>query len=232
MTDLVVVVPSRGRPDSARALWQTFGDTCTADTQLVFALDDDDPTRIDYPDSPTAWTGPNQSMVEALNGAATAYAAGIFGMAPPYAIGFMGDDHRPRTRGWDRRYLDALHNLGTGIVYGDDQLQHQNLPTQCAMTADIVRTLGFMSPPSLTHMYVDNFWLALGTAAGCVRYLPDVVVEHLHPVAGKARWDDGYRRVNDAAVYARDEAVFTEFMRGSMADAADKVRALRRVPTQ
>ena len=43
MADLVVVVPSRGRPARARALVEAFEATCTADTELVFAVDEDDP---------------------------------------------------------------------------------------------------------------------------------------------------------------------------------------------
>jgi hypothetical protein len=90
----------------------------------------------------------------------------------------MGDDHFPRTHGWDQAYLDALRELGTGIVYGNDLLQGHRLPTQCAMTADIVRRWGYMALPTLRHMYVDNFWRDLGNAADCLRYLPEVVVEH------------------------------------------------------
>lgn len=226
MTDLVVVVPSRERPAAARELADAFAATCTADTKLVFALDADDPTQQEYPKPRTiAW---NKSMVEALNNTAELEVSGKPG-GRPFAVGFMGDDHRPRTNGWDTAYLDTLRELGTGIVYGDDLLQRRNLPTQCAMTADIVKTLGFIAPPALTHMYVDNFWLTLGTAADCIRYLPDVVVEHLHPVAGKAQWDAGYVRVNDPSMYHRDGAVFADYVRDSLAGDVEKVRALRRV---
>lgn len=231
MADLVVIVPSRGRPEAARELWQAFGDTCTADTQLVLALDDDDETKGQYPDGPTQFIGANKSMVEALNGAAVAYAAGIFGAAPPFAIGFMGDDHRPKTRGWDTAYLDALRGLGTGIVYGNDLLQGQNLPTQCAMTADIVEALGFMVPPVFTHLYVDNYWLELGNRAGCLRYLPDVVIEHQHPVAGKGEWDDGYARVNAPDMYAKDQKTFLDYLIGGIVGDTTKVLALRPAPS-
>ncbi len=236
MTELVVVVPSRGRPEAARALAEAFETTCAADTQIVLALDGDDPesdgyTRLAWSSPPHipaprvshALIQPTGTMASALNIAALSAAQGAF------AVGFMGDDHRPRTKGWDSRYLETLRELGTGIVYGDDQLQHQNLPTQCAMTADIVRALGYMAPPALTHMYVDNFWLALGQAADCIRYVPDVVVEHLHPVAGKAQWDEGYVRVNDPAMYSKDGRVFAEYVRDSLAGDVEKVRALRSV---
>lgn len=231
MADLVVVVPSRGRPEAAAALARVFADTCTADTELLFAVDADDPRRRDYCDAlrgaPRAAGVLEQqsgTMVEALNLAA------MFAAQRSFAVGFLGDDHCPRTLGWDQRYLDALRELGTGVVYGNDLLQGENLPTQAAMTSDIVRELGFMAPPALRHMYVDNFWLTLGRAADCIRYLPDVIVEHRHPLAGKAQWDAGYVRVNDRAVYQADELAFAEYVRSRLAGDAAKVRALRGVP--
>jgi hypothetical protein len=227
MSDLDVIVPSRGRPAAIRELIHQFQETCTADTEMFVAVDMDDPELERYAEVvlPAERTflvqQPSGTMVTALNvGACAAANAGS-------AVGFMGDDHRPRTLGWDRAYVDALRDLGTGIVYGDDLLQGRRLPTQCAMTADIVRELGYMSPPELTHMYVDNFWLALGEQAQCIRYLPQVVVEHLHPVNGKAQWDEGYKRVNDPSVFHKDATVFHEYCRTTLAGDVAKVRALR-----
>ena len=226
MADLVVVVPSRGRPERARALAAAFEATCTADTELAFAVDEDDPTAGAYAGAACVFTSPSTSMVEALN-AAAGYFADERNISPSFAVGFMGDDHVPRTVGWDAAYLDALRELGTGIVYGDDLLQGERLPTQCAMTADIVRTLGFMAPPTLAHLWVDDFWLTLGREAGCIRYLPQVVVEHVHPLAGKAEWDPGYLRVNAAAMYARDEAAWLAYAASDLAGDVAKLRALR-----
>lgn len=228
MPDLVVVVPSRGRPGAARELAEAFDATCTADTELMFALDDDDPTRDEYGINAGWVTSPSRSMVQALNYAAL-YLVNGHG-EPPFAVAFMGDDHRPRSVSWDRAYLDALRELGTGIVYGNDLLQGERLPTQCAMTADIVRAWGYMAPPCLTHLYVDNFWAAAGAGADCLRYLPDVVVEHVHPFAGKAQMDAGYARVNGRSMYARDEAAFRAYVEaGGLVTDVEKVRALRAV---
>lgn len=227
MTDLVVIVPSRGRPEAARELVQAFADTCTADTFIWFAIDDNDPTRDEYvaiSDGRRSATMvlPSRTMVEALNMATSRH-----GTPQCFAVGFMGDDHRPRTVGWDTAYLAALRELGTGIVYGDDLLQGERLPTQCAMTADIVRALGFMAPPTLRHMYVDNFWLDLGRVVGCIRYLSGVVVEHMHPVVGKAEVDAGYERVNAPDVYDTDGRAYAAYGSGPMVDDVAKVRALR-----
>lgn len=224
MPDLVVIVPSRGRPDTARELADAFEETCTAGTELMFALDDDDPTRDEYGIEAGWVSSPSTSMVQALNYAARY----VTDVRPPFAVGFMGDDHRPRSAGWDRAYLDALRELGTGIVHGNDLLQGERLATQCAMTSDIVRALGYMAPPALAHLYVDNFWMLLGSGAGCLRYLPEVVVEHMHPLAGKAQWDAGYVRVNDPGMYARDEAAFRAYAgSGALSEDIAKVRALR-----
>jgi hypothetical protein len=225
--EMVVIVPSRGRPAAAAELAATLRETCTADTLLAFAVDDDDPRIGEYyevvkPEPAAAvWINVGvKTMVGALNAAARWVSADTF------AIAFMGDDHRPRTFGWDRAYLDALHGLGTGIVYGDDLLQHERIPTQVAMTADIVRALGHMAPPQLTHLFVDNYWRDLGQLAGCLRYLPDVVVEHLHPFAGKAPMDEGYARVNAPTMYGHDQTAYLDYSPHLATDAA-KVKALR-----
>lgn len=213
MADLVVIVPSRGRPHTVAEMAEAFEQTCTADTELVFAIDADDPMRTVYLDAvngvarvPYVLEAESRSMVEALN-----FAANYAAHDGAIAVGFLGDDHRPRTNGWDRAYLDALA-ARPGIVYGNDLIQGANLPTQCAMSTALVRALGHMAPPALRHLFVDNYWRDLGTAAGCLTYLPDVVIEHLHPVAGKAAVDDGYRRVNAPEMYHRDSEAYQAYM--------------------
>ena len=70
MPDLVVVVPTRGRPENAHALRRAFKDTCTADTALVFAVDADDPALSGYAGLPLSDCGPWEPMVPKLNKAA------------------------------------------------------------------------------------------------------------------------------------------------------------------
>jgi hypothetical protein len=246
--DLVTVVPSRDRPQTARELVEAFGATCTANTLLAIVVDESDPDGARYAKllglevisaihaGPHDWAAfrdrtyavfstPSRSMVQALNLAALSMVEHV----QPFAVGFMGDDHRPRSAGWDRRYVEELRDLGSGIVYGDDLLQGEKLPTQAAMTADIVRELGYMAPPKLVHLYVDNFWRDLGRRAECLRYVPDAVVEHLHPLAGKGAVDEGYRRVNAPAVYNADEVAYRAYVADHMDTDVRRVRALREV---
>lgn len=231
---LLVIVPSRSRPESVGLVVQAWEETgAYADGgQLMFVVDADDPAHDDYlaqADSRAlmAVIDQWQPMVHKLD----RIAAGLAGYH--YAVGFAGDDHRPRTLGWVKRYLEELRDLRSGIVYGDDGHQGQRLPTQWAMTSDIVQALGRMVPAPVEHLYCDNSILDLGRAIGRIRYLPDVLVEHMHPVAGKAANDDQYQRVNGRAQYARDHAAYKQWLRrGLRADAA-RIRdyiAARRTP--
>ena len=227
MTALTVIVPSHGRPAAAVEVVAAFRETCIAATRLVFAVDADDPQLEEYLDLLTpgrvdVYIAPAPStMVRSLNAAALHYAPDTF------ALAFLGDDHRPRTAGWDHYYIHALRVLGTGFVYGNDLLQGENIPTQVAMTADIVQALGHMAPPVLTHLYVDNYWKDLGQGADCLTYLPDVIVEHMHPYAGKAELDEGYRRVNARTMYAQDSAAYAVYTNRHILGDIKKILALR-----
>lgn len=211
---LTILVPTRGRPGNLARLWQAFLDTCEYETRLVALVDNDDPELPGYQrvadehrDHPMfrMGIGPRLRLGPTLNVAAPKWAA------RSDAVGFLGDDHLPRTAGWDGRYLEELERLGTGIVYGNDLIQQAALPTQVAMTSDIVLATGHMVPVGMVHLYADNAWLALGQALDAISYLPDVIVEHLHPIAGKAGWDAGYAEANTDARSDADRQVFEQW---------------------
>jgi hypothetical protein len=233
VSDLLVIVPSRGRPENVAQLLESWKATVAGDSALLVVTDLDDPDLERYAEAyrkfpPTSGSGRAQALVHeprerlgpTLNRHSGTYASEYF------AIGFMGDDHRPRTPGWDERMVAALREMGTGIVYGNDLFQREALPTAVVMTSDIIRTLGYMVPPGLIHLFMDNFWLGLGQALGCIRYLDDVVIEHLHPLARSAEWDAGYREVNSQAMYARDHATFLRWVREESPAALAKLREL------
>jgi hypothetical protein len=232
VADLLVVVPTRGRPQSVAPIIEAWDETGACDdADLLFVVDADDPRLGEYRAAPVApWLRMEvadrwQPMVPKLNMVA-AQQAGTY-----FAVGFAGDDHRPRSKGWARTMLAALADLGTGVVYGNDLLQGQRLASSWVMTSDIVRTLGRMVPAPVEHMACDNAVMALAGEAGCLAYLPDVVIEHLHPLAGKAEWDPGYYRVNRPEQYEKDMAAFTAWVESGLAGDAAKVRALRAVRT-
>lgn len=223
--DLLVIVPSRGRPQNIAALWDAWQATTTGAAQLLVAADDDDPTLDNYrqvcADRGIELTfGPRLRMVPTLNKVAVERAPHHF------ALGFMGDDHRPRTRGFDQRYVKALREFGTGFVYGNDLLAGERLPTQVAMTSDIVQALGAMVPAPVAHLWADNQWLDLGRAIDRVCYLPDVIVEHCHPLVGKAGSDAGYEEVNAPDAAEADRQIYAAWLENGFAADVEKLKAL------
>jgi hypothetical protein len=227
-----VIVPSRGRPHSVTELAAAFVNTTRdQDTRLRIAVDYDDPDLGQYQDAAATVADPRVAVTSVLGGhmSIALNEAAVAAVADPTvdAVGFMGDDHRPRTPNWDTAYRAALEEMGVGIVYGDDGLQSEALPTQCAMSANIVRTLGWMCPPVLRHLWIDNFWLDLGRGAECLRYLPGVVVEHMHPYNGKGEMDAGYERVNSLDMINADRTAYERYVSECLARDVERVRALR-----
>lgn len=212
---MACIVPSRGRPDNVKALIESWAETLSDPgggfMQLHVMIDDDDPTHEAYldvlrhlPRFVTLWIGPRRRLGGSLNHLAPLL-AGING-----TIGFMGDDHRPRTKGWDLVLADAVGP--TSVVYGNDLIQGPALPTAVFMGSTIVRTLGWFVVPGMTHLFMDNLWKTIGEQLGTLRYLPEVIIEHVHPIAGKAEWDQGYAEANADHVWDHDEAIYKEWV--------------------
>ena len=91
--------------------------------------------------------------------------------------------------------------------------------------ARITRTLGYFSPPKQKHLFIDNFWRDLGIELGTLVYVPEVIIEHLHPFAGKAQWDEGYLEVNDQKMYIYDQLMYQEYHITRWKDDLAKLRA-------
>lgn len=136
----------------------------------------------------------------------------------------FGDDHRPRTQGWDTRIREAFEEVGSGLVYTADGLQDERLPTAPFWSSDIIAALGWYFPPTLMHMYADNFWLELANALGRRTYLPGVLIEHMHPSVGKAPMDDVYV-ANDAHIEP-DRLAFEALMRDGFAQIVERAKGV------
>lgn len=207
-----VLCPSRGRPDKATECYQSFLDTRgLMDSQMSFIVDKDDPTFVQYEHLPMlAYDHEGGGMGPPLN-------AGAVDVAPKCDIvGFVGDDNRFRSSGWDTYITAALKSIGGGIAFGDDLAQRQNLATQVFISSSVVQALGWMALPSAKHLYLDNTWMTLGEAMKRLVYVPSAVIEHMHPFFGKAEMDEGYERVNAPDIYAHDRLAYEAWVQGPM----------------
>lgn len=218
---LLVIVPSRGRPGHIAELWDAWRNTAAGVAELLVCLDDDDPTVTEYPFQPGI-----RYDIATRSGFAPRLSA-VAAREARYvdAVASWTDKHRPRTEEWDRTLLDALTET-PGIAYGDDTINGQWLPTACAVSSSVVTALGYLTPPELQHLYIDNFWRDLGTELDRLTYLPHIIIEHLHPAAGKGDWDALCLEANSVAAFERDEAAYLAYKTERFATDVEKVRAV------
>jgi hypothetical protein len=232
---LAMIVPTRSRPEAARAAAYEARRNMDVRhfTTVYLAVDGEHEQTAEYealpaqPNTVMLYNGEHRGMVGTLNHWARWLLARPRDW-PITHVGFMGDDHRPRSPRWDTRLMEAA---GDGIAYGNDLNMGRKLPTAVVISAGIVRALGRMAPPELAHLYVDNYWLELGRALGQLTYLDDVVIEHMHPSIGKGPDDEQYRRVNSPEQFKADgEAWRTWRDAGGLAADVEVIRRHRERP--
>lgn len=214
---IAIIVPSRERPDNAKRLLEAVTRTASGrEVDVIFAVDQDDPTKKKYPKSNTQIvTG--GSMVAALNEVAVK-------VGDDYGyLAFLGDDTLPHD-GWYEALTRPLFLIPNSIVYGNDLIHGEGLPTSVFMDSNIVRTLGYMAPPNQKQLFVDNYWKALGEALGTLYYVPDAIIEHLHPLVGKAPSDASYALSNSVERWRHDEEAFVTHLNGQHLEDLAKLR--------
>ena len=200
---IIVITPSRNRPDRAAEGYDAFLKTRTMDSsEMIFVVDEDDEDFMDYIKAGL----PVVTYDHSGGGMGPPMNAAAIDQAPHYDIvGFLGDDHRFRTKGWDEAISEAL--VAGGFAYGNDLIR-SDIPTNVFITSDIVLELGWFCLPGAYHLYLDNTWADLGNMTDSLSYLPEVIIEHVHPTVGKTDVDAGYQRVNHPAMYQHDSQVY------------------------
>ena len=208
MSKLLLNVLTKGRPEKHLEFYESFKINSTV-TDLVFVLSLGD---IQYPRIPGVKyeTVDSPTMSGKLNNIAVKYANDY-----DY-IAFMGDDVRIRTNAWDAKMLDEISSIPNAIAYGNDLYQGEDLPTAVLMDANIIRTLGFMSPPTFKHLYIDNFWKRLGQELSSLKYFSEIILEHLHFTIGKAVEDDTYRESSSNKAFLEDSEAYHYYINNNL----------------
>jgi hypothetical protein len=225
--DLLVIVPSRGRPQNIARLLDSVRETRRIGTHVYVAVDEDDEKLPQYravmakagAEGDILTTGPRRGLCSWTNEIAAGQAARY-----PF-LASLGDDMVPRTPGWDRALTRAITDMGgTGFSYPWDGTR-EDIPEACVMSSDIVAALGWMCLPELSHWYCDNTWADLGRGAGCLRHCRAIAVDHLNPATGQVKADATNRDNGRSLEVDRD--AYWAWRRTRMADDIAKVTALR-----
>lgn len=224
---LSILLPTRGRPAQASRLLTSLLTTASdpGGVEILLYIDADDP----------------QSLGIGLPGLRVVRHCG----PPGVGLGVMtnvlyqasrapcillcGDDHVFRSPGWDEtvRAEFARFPDDVALVYGDDLFQGEQICTAPFLSRTACELMGGPCPAVYKSSYIDTHLLSVFAHLehlGHKRrlYLPGLVIEHLHHLAGKAELDDTYRNRPLSGEESQDLFLALEPMR------ARQVKALAR----
>lgn len=98
----------------------------------------------------------------------------------------------------------------------------EGLATHPVIGGELARAIGWLVLPGVLHSFVDTALFTIALRAKRLVYLPDVKVEHMHPLAKKAPEDEVYRF---RETYVPDQAVFYKWQGTELRPIVDRVRA-------
>jgi hypothetical protein len=128
-------------------------------------------------------------------------------------LGFIGDDHFPRTKNWNTLMYNILIKNGKfSMVYGNDLLQKENLCTHIVMDSQYIIQLGYFAHPSFSHLHCDVIWMYMGERKNNIHYLPDVIIEHLHYIAQKSPNDNMYTINNSEELWHSSQKIYNNLI--------------------
>ena len=216
----LVIIPSRNRVKNTERAIKALKDTSLI-SDIMIGLDGDN--HEIYPRFKEVIYEVNPQTEKRMNGTLNLLSTRYANMYD--TVYFMGDDHLPITKGWDKILYEPIKERGYGVSYGNDLYQGQNLPTAVMMSTNIIRCLGFMSPPEQIHMFLDNFWKSVGERLDALTYFDDVIVEHLHAYVGKSELDEMYLSVNNAEVADNDGKKYGDYIYNKFENDVIKLKA-------
>lgn len=184
---LAILLPTRGRPENL-VRFITAVENTAKDYHIYLRLDVDDPAAAEYDEI----GGMDHQRISAYHGDRIGFGASLNELAF-YAerdgcshLAMMGDDVVPVTPGWDVALVEALGDR-LGVAYGDDGLREKHspdLPTHYVTQTEVYRRLGYLAPPTIRHLFLDNVARDVGRYLDHFVFVP-VKITHHHP------WIDG-----------------------------------------
>jgi hypothetical protein len=222
---IAFIVPTRGRPGNVAGLSVAFDQTSFGYADLHFVVDGDHPEEHDY----TRASGRHSVHYQPWRGLSGTLNTASVHFAKAYRyVGFMGDDHRPRTHGFDASLYGALRRMGDhAVAYGPDgQADYSHIMTGpvteeashvpmtwWVMDSQTIRLLGQHVPYVLSHTCVDDYVWQLGYQSETLTYVSGALVEHLHPVWGKAKTDESYELSSEHNNRLADHRKWAEYQK-------------------
>lgn len=208
-----LLCPTRGRPQQALDLYNSFINTQKFKNELLFCLQEEDPLLEEY----IKVFKYNEIMSYfIMKSMPTTY---IWNQLAKIAKGdllmLIGDDVVIKTNHWDQIINESIKKYDDHIfvITVDDGRDNQTVPMRCPhpiVHKKWIDTLGFFVPPFFSHRFIDSYIRQLAIKLGRFIELKSIVFEHkkflyIHDQTGKRSrtWikEDQYIYENVASRY-------------------------------
>lgn len=201
------ILPSLGRPERAARVAEA-----APDAPILLRLHWGDQRLDDYQSVmwPKAWKvsiQKRQSLADSLNWALERY-------PKERSYGFLADDTIPSPDGWWERLEEAADRRY--IAYPNDGVHGKDLCTHHCVGGDLMRLVGWWALPGLVHSFLDTVWFTIGYNTKLLRYVPEVLFDHAHPVNSGAEMDETYRF--GQSHFKKDAEVFSRWTKSPEAE--------------
>lgn len=187
------IFTSLGRPQRIRQVVDFYD--WSDNSRVILALWREDKRLHEYMEQkwPAGW----QIKIVEMRGNGPTY-NDIFERYPNEpCYGFLADDAILDTPGILKQL--EVEAGDWNIAYANDKHWGEKLPTMPCIGGELARTIGFLSPPTITHWAIDNAWGVLGEKLQCLRYRADLTYTHLNPSFGTAPDDPTYQAARNSS---------------------------------
>ncbi len=154
--------------------------------EFIIYCDDDDQTMENFiaPNS-TLVRGPKKSVSQMTNE--------CFYQSSGNIVMYAADDILFKTESWDLIVKKGLSGKPAYLVYGNDLGRpKQEIATHGFMTRDFASLNGYLLPELFSADFCDTWLTSIARMAKCLKYIPELEIEHMHPNWGKSLNDQTY----------------------------------------
>lgn len=129
--------------------------------------------------------------------------------------GWLSDDVRPRTEGWDTKLEQAAGRTGTSCArdlwLSEDEgsraalISGWDFSSGLCWAGDLIRAVGWWALPGTRQAGIDTAWTAIVGRLRRATYLHDVIVEHHNWRTGRRQQDRADSWVHDGVNYVEED---------------------------
>lgn len=219
----MIILPSRRRPEHLKRFFQSYIESESSEPGLVIiGYDDWHDLNLTYAEIPLphGWDF-EVSMFESM-GDKIRHIWPKFAKEEWASLILLNDDHVLETPAWDKKLIAQLN--GRNFITCNDMWQPTRAAGATIWSRDLLLAVGYIFPPGMQHLFIDDVWQDLGRETGCWINDQSVIVHHVH--AFRTGIEDETHRIGYSN-WAHDEAIYNIWKNTEKPEAIKRIMELK-----